>query len=166
MLIFDLPRIILHGCQIKQPHMRPNLFQKYLTEYLTELSWVVFYDPTLSMVFLFILHTKHTQNLFKMQKVSKAFFEFIDTPMEKRLINNIINNINQYYSESIRLKQRWQKRRIGMFSKTIKANKVVIKAKAFIAVLKCYVFQCFSIITANQIPSCCVIISNFSFLLK
>ena len=28
-------------------------------------------------------------------------------------------NINQYYRESIRLKQKWQRKRTGMFNKTI-----------------------------------------------
>ena len=78
----------------------------------------------------------------EMQKLSQAFVWIFWCRNDKKLW--CLYNINQHYPKSIRLKQ--QRKRIGMFVKMRKANKVVTKTRTIIAVLKCYVFQCFSTI--------------------
>ena len=105
--------------------------------------------PHYQQYFLFILHTRHTQkSLWKNRDadILRRLFEFIYAPMER----NSLYNTNQHYPRSFRLKQQWQKKRIGMFAKTRKANKVVIKTRTIVTILKCYVFQCFSTIIHSK----------------
>ena len=105
--------------------------------------------PHYQQYFLFILHTRHTQkSLWKNRDadILRRLFEFIYAPMER----NSLYNTNQHYPWSFRLKQQWQKKRIGMFAKTRKANKVVIKTRTIVTILKCYVFQCFSTIIHSK----------------
>ena len=126
----------------------------------------------------YFLHTRHSQkSLWKNRDadILRRLFEFIYAPMER----NSLYNTNQHYPWSFRLKQQWQKKRIGMFAKTRKANKVVIKTRTVVTILKC----CFSVFLNNysfknstyffiklqqtKFPSfCCVIMASSSSLVK
>ena len=98
-----------------------------------------------SIYFLFCMPStlKNVFEEIEMQKLSQAFVWIFWCRNGEKLW--CLYNINQHYPKSIRLKQ--QRKRIGMFMKMRKANKVVTK---IIAVLKCYVFQCFSTIIHSE----------------
>ena len=101
--------------------------------------------------FSFVLHTKHTKNSFRKKRDAEAISSVcLNLSMPQWQKTDACKTLTNIFLKPLVLKQQWQGKRIGMFTKTRKANKVKVKNRAIIPVLICYVFQSFSTVIHSK----------------